>query len=250
MRNIKLIVEYDGTNYSGWQTQKNRKSIQETIEEVLQRILQEDIRIIASGRTDSGVHAFNQVVNFKTRSKKIALSDIQKALNGLLPKDICVKEIIPVKEDFHSQYSVKSKIYRYFILSGKIRSVFLNKFSWHIPYKLNIKLMQKESKYLLGRHDFRAFCASGSTVKNTIRKIKNISIKNACKLLNADCPLIIVEIEANGFLYNMVRNIVGTLVEIGRQDNGCIKEILLSKDRRSAGPTAPARGLFLFKVKY
>lgn len=250
MRNVKLIVEYDGTNYSGWQTQKNHRSIQETIERVLQRILQEDIRLIASGRTDSGVHAFNQVVNFKTRSK-LTLPDIQKALNGLLPKDICVKEIVQAKEDFHSRYSVKSKIYRYFILSGKTRSVFLNKFSWHIPYKLNIKLMQKESKHLLGRHDFRSFCASGSDAKDTIRKIKNISIKDVYnKLLNADCKLITVEIEANGFLYNMVRNIVGTLVEMGRQDSGCIKEILLSKDRRLAGSTAPARGLFLVEVKY
>lgn len=260
MRNIKLVIEYDGTNYSGWQIQNSYKSkvisdklntIQETIERVLRRILQEKIKVIASGRTDSGVHAFNQVVNFKTHSSA-ALCNIQKALNALLPKDIAVKEISQTKDNFHSRFSAEYKVYQYLILNGKTRSVFLDKFSWHIPYKLNIRLMQEESSRLLGRHDFRAFCASGSNVKNTVRSIKNISIKNISHkpYILKDSKLIGVEIKADGFLYNMVRNIVGTLVEIGRTNSGSIKKILSSKDRRLAGPTAPARGLFLVRVKY
>ena len=271
-RNIKLEIEYDGTNYAGWQIQNSRQSpvasrqsrtIQETIEGALQRILQEKVKLIGSGRTDAGVHALGQVANFKTNSS-LPLANIQKALNSLLPEDISIKKINPVEEDFHSRYQAKSKIYRYIILNSDFPSVFLNKYAWHIPYKLNLKLMQSEARYLLGRHDFKSFCASASNVKTTVRTIKKISINTIRYTLYAiRSPLIAIDIEADGFLYNMVRNITGTLVDIGRGrfsrssgippragKKGSIKKILLAKDRRLAGSTAPAKGLFLSQVNY
>ena len=254
MRNIKLIIEYDGTNYAGWQIQNNCKSktLQETIEKTLQIILQEKIKVIGSGRTDSGVHALAQVVNFKTNSP-LSILRIQKALNSLLPQDISIKEIGEADKDFHSRYSAKSKTYRYFILNNEIKSVFLNKYGWHIPYQLDVRLMRKEAKALLGRHDFKSFRASGSSAKTTVRTVKKLSIKTlSYKLSTINHKLIIIDIQADGFLYNMVRNIVGTLVEIGRGrfPKESLKKILLAKNRKQAGPTAPAQGLFLLEVKY
>ena len=261
MRNIRLTIEYDGTNYSGWQIQNSSqltahssqtKTIQETIEKTLQRILQEKIKLIASGRTDSGVHALAQVVNFRT-SSKLPTANILRALNSLLPQDISSKQIGLVNDDFNARYSAKSKIYRYRIHNSSIPCVFFNKYSWHIPHKIDIRLIRYEARVLLGCHDFKSFCASGSGAKTTIRTIKNISIKAIDNTLYANCyTLIVIDIEADGFLYNMVRNIVGTLVEIarGRFKAGSMKKILQAKDRRLAGPPAPAQGLFLVKVKY
>lgn len=261
MPNIKLEIEYDGTNYAGWQIQNSHKSqgtghklrtIQETIEWTLQKILQEKVKVIASGRTDSGVHALAQAANFRTKSK-LSLLKIQKALNSLLPGDISIKKIKEVKESFHSRYQVKTKTYRYIIHNDRFPSVFLTRFSWHIPYKLDIKLMRQEAKTLIGTHSFKSFCASGSTVKTTTRTIQNIAIKTIGYTLYAiRYALIIIDIEADGFLYNMVRNIAGTLVEIGRGRlaKGSLKRILQAKDRRLAGPTAPPQGLFLRRVKY
>ena len=258
MRNIRLQIEYAGTDYAGWQIQNRGSSatIQETIEKVLEKILQEKVKVVGSGRTDAGVHALSQAANFKTNSRMFP-AKIQQALNGLLPGDIRIKKANYADNDFHACYSARSKIYRYIILNSKVSSVFLKRFSWHIPYKLDIALMRKEAKALIGRHDFSSFCASGSSAKTRIRTIKRIAIKEAVpaeggSAYGGSCPLIIIEIEANGFLYNMARNIVGTLVEIGRGRLGALSmdKILLAKDRRTAGSTAPARGLFLVKVKY
>lgn len=277
MRNIKLEIEYDGTNYAGWQIQNRpqkrgqipfpdshlvRKkvsdpffqgTIQETIENILQGVLQEKVRLIASGRTDSGVHALSQTANFRTASR-IGVLKLQNALNSLLPDDISIRKMRELDPDFHSRYRAKAKTYRYIISISRFPSAFLNKFSWHIPYKLDINLMRQEARCLIGRHDFKSFCASGSRVKTTIRDIREIAInaKARCRLLAVNCKLITIEIEANGFLYNMARNIVGTLVEVGRErlGRGSLKRILLAKDRRLAGPTAPANGLFLLKVRY
>lgn len=262
MRNIKLIIEYDGTNYAGWQIQKSpqsivhspqKRTIQETIEKTLQTIIQEKVRVIGSGRTDSGVHALAQTANFRTNSP-LSVLKIQKALNSLLPKDVSIKKITEADENFHSRYSAKSKTYRYFILNSETKSVFLRNYAWHIPYRFNVRLMRKEAKVLLGRHDFKSFCASGSSAKTTVRTIKKIVVKKAVsfQLSALSSPAIIIEIEANGFLYNMVRNIVGTLIEIGRGrfPEGSLKKILLAKNRKQAGPTAPAQALFLAEVKY
>lgn len=249
MPNIRLQIEYEGTNYAGWQIQNRRPSdtIQETIEKVLEKVLQEKVKVVGSGRTDAGVHALAQTANFKTNSR-LNPAKIQKALNGLLPDDIRIKKANYADNDFHACYSARSKTYRYIILNSKVSSVFLKRSSWHIPYKLDIPLMRKEAKSLIGRHDFSSFCASGSSARTRVRTIKKISVKKSFN----DFNLITIDIEADGFLYNMARNIAGTLVEIGRGrfSAGSMKKILTAKDRRAAGATAAARGLFLVKVRY
>ena len=250
MRNIRLKIGYDGTNYKGWQTQKNTNrtrpqlTIQQTIETVLSNILQEQISLIGSGRTDSGVHALGQTANFKTKSA-IHLKQIQRALNGLLPKDIV---IIGVKEaglKFHSRFNALSKTYRYQILNCPHASVFNRLYQYHIPYKLDHKLMQEAARALIGRKDFRSFQAADKKDRGSIRRIKKLSVKKQGYIIDID-------IEADGFLYNMARNIAGTLIEIGRGKlrPESIKDILNAKNRRKAGPTAPARGLCLVRVKY
>lgn len=254
MANIKLIIEYDGTDYAGWQVQNGsqKKTIQEVIEKALQEILQEKIKVIASGRTDAGVHAFYQAANFKTRSK-LSPAKIKEALNALLPEDIAIKRVSRADQDFNSCRSVKSKLYRYLILNSRLKSAFLCRHAWRVLHPLNLKLMRSEARVLLGRQDFKAFCASGSSAKTTTRTIKKISVKAINYQLSAvSYPLIAIDIEADGFLYNMARNITGTLVEIGRGrfKKGDLKKILLSRDRRQAGPKAPSRGLFLVKVNY
>jgi len=245
MPNICLTIAYDGTRYAGWQIQKNARTIQEEIEKALKKILKEKVRLIATGRTDSGVHARAQVANFKTK-KKIPRSSLQAALNSNLPKDISILKIKNVHSKFHSQYDAKSKIYRYTILNGRIDDPFLKNYYYKFPHKLNVPLMKKEAKVLPGRHDFKSFQAKSalSPIKNTVRTIKRINIKK-------DKHFIYIDIEANGFLHNMVRNIVGTLIEIGRGyfPEGSMKKILSSKDRKKAGPTAPAKGLRLEKVR-
>lgn len=246
MRNIKFEIEYDGTNYLGWQAQPKSRSrtIQAVIEKTLRHILQEKIKLVASGRTDSGVHARAQVANFVTCSK-IPLGRLKVALNGLLPEDIKVIALKEERPDFHSRFSAKSKIYRYTILNRDYSSPLLRNTVYFYPHPLNVKLMQSEARSLLGRHDFSSFRAAQGKEKNpvkTIKKIKFIKKKD----------FIYIDIEADGFLYNMVRNIVGTLIELGRGrlTKGSLKRILLSRNRRLAGPTALAKGLCLLRVKY
>ncbi|MDD4953668.1 MAG: tRNA pseudouridine(38-40) synthase TruA [Candidatus Omnitrophica bacterium] len=246
-RNIRLQIEYDGSNYCGWQSQKIRRSktIQETIEKVLRRVLQEKIRLVASGRTDAGVHARAQVANFKTCSK-ISPEKLQNALNGLLPEDISVSKIEEVPVSFHSCLGAKSKTYRYTILNRRFPSALLAGRVYFYPYPLDLGLMRSQAKSLLGRHDFSAFCASNSGAKSKIRTIRKISVKRKKD------GLLEIEIEADGFLYNMVRNIVGTLIQIGRGKQGArnLKRVLDSKNRGLAGPCVPAGGLSLIKVQY
>jgi len=247
MRNIRLTIEYDGTNYCGWQVQKRkgiRPSIQQTIEKALCTITQSKVRLVGSGRTDAGVHALGQVANFTTDTA-IAPERLQKALHALLPGDIVVTGVCLVDAEFHSRFKAKSKVYRYTVVNRTLPSVFLRSTSYLYCFPLDIKLMQKEAKAILGRHDFSAFCASGGGAKSPVRTIKKIEIRKAG-------DLVYFTIEAGGFLYNMARNIVGTLLEIGRGKfpAGSLKKILASGDRRRAGPTAPAKGLCLVEVKY
>ena len=246
MRNIRLTISYDGTNYCGWQRQKKRGTIQGTIEEVLERLLQEEVKLIGSGRTDSGVHALSQVANFKTKSN-LSLREIRRGLNGLLPKDIRIKNIISAPEKFNSRYDVLSKTYQYIISHQE--SPFLQHYACFCPTQLNLPAMRKAAKALLGKHDFKAFQAAGSRIKDSVRSIKKLSIRKKKTTL---ANLILIEIEADGFLYKMARNIIGTLFEVGKgkkvpQD---IKKILDKKNRKFAGPTAPAKGLYLKEVKY
>jgi len=245
MRNIKLLIEYDGTNYHGWQVQPNAVSIQETIQEKLEIITQNRTKVIASGRTDAGVHAMEQVAHFFTESR-LDLSNIQRGLNSLLPPDIAVREIDEVAEDFHSRYNAKSKVYRYIILNQGSPSPLYRNFSWFIPLALDISEMKRTVQCLIGRHDFSSFKASGCNSRNPIREVHSVSVDMNPK------GLIVFEIEANGFLKQMVRNIVGTMVDVGKRKISPkeFQEIFLSGHRKKAGVTAPPQGLFLVKVKY
>lgn len=246
MRNIKLEIEYDGTNYAGWQVQPNvrGRTIQQVIEKTLRKILQEKINLIVSGRTDAGVHARAQVANFFTKSV-MPISRLKLAVNGVLPEDIKVTKLKEEKKTFHSRFKVKSKIYRYTILNRDFSSPLLRNTVYFYPHPLDVSLMRSEARVLLGKHDFSAFVASLGREKNPVKVIKKVSIikKN---------NFIYIDLEADGFLYNMVRNIVGTLIEIGRGKlaKGALKKILSSGDRRLAGQTAPAKGLCLLKVNY
>lgn len=244
LRNIKLTIEYDGTGYFGWQKQKDKKTIQETIERILEKILQEKIKLVGSGRTDSGVHAKGQIANFKTNSK-LKIKNIQAALNSLLPKDICIVRIEEVPLNFHSQYDVKSKIYRYTVLNSFHRLPLSERHSYFFPCRLDVRSIQREAKLFLGEHNFRSFQNSDKKEKNSVRKIKNLKIKK-------ERDFIYFDIEANGFLKGMARNIVGSLLEIGRGrfKEGVLKKILDQKDRRKAGPSVPAKGLCLLRVNY
>lgn len=251
MRNIKLTIEYDGTNYSGWQIQQKRpqslgkeKTIQGIIEKALEQILQERIRLTGAGRTDAGVHALGQVANFKTKSK-MPMAAMQRALNALLPKDIVIIDIEEARPDFNARFDARSKTYRYQILNRHYSTAFDRLYQCHIPYRLEVRQMKREARALSGRHYFKSFQAADKKERMSVRNIRRISIRK-------DGPVINIEIEANGFLYNMVRNIVGTLIEIGRGKfpPGSMRRILRAKDRTLAGPTAPAKGLSLIQVKY
>lgn len=250
MRNFKLVIEYDGTNYQGWQIQnyKSRKikTIQGEIEKVLEKIFGNKIKLIGSGRTDRGVHALGQVANFKcvTRLKP---REICNALNSYLPSDIRILSVKEVEENFHSRFSAKAKVYRYLILNSKIPSVFYRNYVWWIKENLDFQAMRKTTKIFLGKRDFKAFTSHDSKRKsnNFIRTVKKISLKKKKNF-------IIFEIEADGFLYNMVRNIVGTLVEVGKRKifPSQVVNFFRLKDRRLISPPAPPQGLFLVKVKY
>jgi len=245
MRNIKLLIEYDGTNYLGWQVQPKGSTIQGVLEEKIRLLTGEPVRLFASGRTDSGVHAFGQVAHFKTRSR-VDIRTMQRALNSLLPPDIVIRKVEEVDEDFHARKHSKSKIYEYRILNRNLKSAFHRKYVWYIPQKLDFTEMKKATQSLIGEHDFSAFRTVGSSTRTTVRRVIRAEWKRQRD------GFIRFEIEANGFLKQMVRSIVGTLVEIGkgRMNATEFRKILESKDRRRAGSTAPAQGLFLKEVKY
>ncbi len=248
LRNLLLNIEYDGTNYKGWQSQRRKTlslpTIQETLQKVLGKILQEDITLIGSGRTDSGVHALGQCANFKT-SSDIQATKLEKALNALLPKDIRVKSVKQVNLDFHARFSAKSKVYRYLILNKGQNSAFNHRHVFYFSCPLNLTAMKEEAEVLLGRHNFSSFQASDKKLRDPVRTIKMISV-------NKREGLIKIDIEADGFLYNMVRIIAGTLIEAGRGKlpSGSVEKILRAENRKIAGPTAPSCGLYLIKVRY
>jgi tRNA pseudouridine38-40 synthase len=245
MRNIKLLIEYDGTNYQGWQVQPKGPTIQGILEEKLELLTGEPIQLFGSGRTDSGVHALGQVAHFKTQSR-MDIRTIQRALNSLLTPDIVIQKVEEVDEGFHARKHSKSKIYEYRILNRNLRTAFYHGYVWHIPQRLNLTEMKKATQSLVGEHDFAAFRTVGSPTRTTVRRVIRAEWKRRRD------GLIRFEIEANGFLKQMVRSIVGTLVEIGKGKMKAtdLRKILNSKDRREAGPTAPAQGLFLKEVKY
>ncbi len=246
MRNIKLILEYDGTNYHGWQSQTGSGSatVQETLEQALRQVTKEDSRTIASGRTDAGVHALGQVVNFQTESS-LPVEAWGPSLNHLLPDDVRVLASEEVPSEFHARYSALGKVYNYRILNRRPPSAVYRHYAWHVNLPLDLENMRRASTGLAGKHDFSAFRGSGCTAKSPVRTIKRAEIGQEGDFIN-------LRLEADSFLQYMVRNITGTLVEVGlgRFRPEEMKEILLSCDRRRAGRTAPPHGLFLVSVHY
>jgi tRNA pseudouridine38-40 synthase len=244
-KNFKLTIEYDGTDFHGWQRQKTERTVQEEIEKVLKTITTKKITLTGSGRTDAGVHALGQVAHFKCNTK-LSPETFLKGLNSLLPQEIVILSCDHVDDDFHARFNVKSKIYNYRILNQRLPSTIFRQYTWHIPKKLNVSAMRRAIQHIKGEHDFSAFEGTGSPRSHSIRNMMKAEIK---KDKNG---FLVVELEANGFLKFMVRNIVGTLVDVGlvKISSDRFKEILLSKDRNLASPTAPPQGLFLVKVNY
>jgi tRNA pseudouridine38-40 synthase len=250
-RNIKLVMEYDGTRFHGWQVQShNSRTVQGVVEKALDKILQKKIRLTGSGRTDSGVHAIGQVANFKTTSA-MPCETIVRALNARLPEDAVILSAQDVKDDFHAQFSAKRKTYRYRVLMRATPCAQDRFFCYHFPHKLNLFRIRKAARDLCGEKDFRCFMAADAAQRDkqrqrdTVRQVSRLDVRKQGDYLT-------ITIEANGFLYKMVRNIVGTLLEIGagRFASDGIKGILKTKDRRLAGRTVPARGLCLMEVVY
>ena len=239
------MIEYEGTHYLGWQVQPNGQTIQGVIQDCLKRLTGEPLQLIGSGRTDAGVHALGQVAHFKTESRMDA-NTFQRALNSLLPKDIVIRRAEEVEAEFHARRSAKSKVYEYRILNRTTPPAIDRQYIWYIPQKLNLDEMKKATHSLVGEHDFSAFRSVGSSARSSVRNILQADWKRG------KGGHLRFEIEATGFLKQMVRAIVGTLVEVGRGKISAqeFKRILDSKDRKEAGPTAPARGLFLKEVKY
>ncbi|GBE06486.1 tRNA pseudouridine synthase A [bacterium BMS3Abin10] len=333
MRNIKLVIQYDGSGYSGWQVQNTRAqstehrtqttehgsppqirsesgrrgrqntpadseriwtqgqaehptaptallrkakqwgdagagraqkkitTIQAVLEEAVRTVTGENAKVIAAGRTDAGVHAFDQVAVFRTRSY-LEPSVLLRALNANLPVDVRIIKAAEKPAEFHPRYDAKHKTYSYIILPGEYLaspqggSVFLKGYSWQLPYDLDVTMMRRAARLLIGKHDFVCFRASGCSSKHAVRTIKKISISKTSTFgfmgFKFNVPLIKISVQADAFLRYMVRNIVGTLVEVGKGKvlPEEIKKILRSKDRRLSGPTAPAQGLFLEKIVY
>jgi tRNA pseudouridine38-40 synthase len=248
MINIKIIIEYEGARYHGWQRQKNVLSIQQVLEEKISQITKEKIELIASGRTDAGVNSLGQVANFKTNSS-IPWRKIPLILNHLLPSDIRIKRVEKVEDDFHARHSAIGKIYNYYVFNCNkdncYPSFYLRNYVYPVYGKINLEEMKKATIYLLGKHDFSSFACSGSSIRGKIRTIKKISI-------NKRGNIICFSFEANAFLYKMVRTIVGTLLEVSQDkiNSWEVKDILEAKDRRKAGKVVPAKGLFLMQVNY
>lgn len=246
-RNLKMVLEYDGSKFHGWQYQVGLRTVQGVFEETLARLTQEKIRVIAASRTDAGVHALEQVINFRTESRH-SCEVFVRALNALLPADIAVISCEEAEPKFNARFQAKSKIYRYLIYNRAHRRAFGHSYCWHLPWKIDIDKMKKASSYLIGEHNFASFQAKSpdSKEKDPVRNLSRIDI------IETKAGYIIFELEANGFLKQMVRNIIGTLVLAGTGKilPETIKEILESKDRTKAGPTAPAEGLYLVKVLY
>jgi len=245
MRNIKLLIEYDGTGYHGWQVQPNAPTVQEVIEQKIEVMTRQRVRLIASGRTDAGVHALGQVANFRTTSS-IPVEGLRRGLNSLLPSDIIIKSAEEVDLQFHAQYGAKRKIYRYAILNSDVPSALRRNYCWHLPGPLDVPAMQKASCVLLGRQDFSSFQGADADTEDPVREVYRAewSVEGE--------GFLHFTIEADGFLKHMVRNIVGTLAEVGRGKLSVedFERILGARDRRQAGMTAPAQGLFLVEVKY
>ena len=245
---LKLTVAYDGRAYAGWQVQPDKPTVQGVLESALRQITQESIRVTAAGRTDAGVHALGQVVGLVT-STRLSNEDLHRALNAVLPDDVAVLTVETVPEGFHATRDAVAKRYRYQIHNGRTPSVFDRHYAWHYPQPLDAAAMHTAGQLLLGRHDFSSFETTGSERPDSIRTIHALTVTRG----NGDtADRVTLEVEGDGFLYNMVRTIVGTLVEIGTggRDANWLTGVLKACGRRRAGQTAPPHGLFLVRVSY
>jgi len=243
-RNIKVVVEYDGTDYFGFQRQPGRRTIQRELEWALSRITKETIKVVGAGRTDAGVHALGQVISFKTEGT-IPTERIPVALNSLLSRDIVARSAEEMPPEYHARYSAKSRAYRYVILNDEVPSALFGRFTWFIPHKLNLDSMAEAAEYLVGKHDFTSFSAADMDTPTRVREVMSLAVGKRDEL-------VVFDIMANAFLHSMARIIVGTIVEVGlgRRKPEEIKDILDAKDRRLAGKTAPPQGLVLMEVTY
>lgn len=245
MPRYKCIISYDGSGFSGYQVQPNKRTVQSVLEAVLTKMHKgETVRVSGSGRTDAGVHAKGQVIHFD--SPLIIPEDKwEKALNSLLPEDISVLSVVSVDDSFHARFHAVGKEYRYVLHLSSKRNPFQRKFAYQYPYRLNIPAMEQASKFFLGTHDFTSFCAAKTEVEDKVRTIESIDFTREDELLT-------IRFVGNGFLYNMVRILVGTLLEVGSGERSPedIPIILAHKDRRVSGKTAPAHGLYLWEVFY
>ena len=246
IRNIRLILQYEGTNYHGWQRQKDDVTIQALIEDKLKTMTGKPVTVHASGRTDSGVHALHQVCNFFSDTR-IVPESIKNGLNSLLPNDIYIKNAEYVDDEFHSRYSAKSKSYEYRILNRKDLDIFSSRYVWHIKDDLDFPEMRKCLSFITGRHDFRAFRSTGTSNINPVREMMRADLTDRSETGTA-----LFVFEAEGFLKHMVRNIVGTIIDVGKGKitSDEFNLILESKDRKRAGFKAPPQGLFLTMVSY
>ncbi|MFH1334938.1 MAG: tRNA pseudouridine(38-40) synthase TruA [Candidatus Zixiibacteriota bacterium] len=242
LRNIKLVIEYDGSLFHGWQVQPGLRTVQDEIEKALYTILNQKVNLIGAGRTDAGVHALGQVANFETENPQDA-ETIQKSLNGILPEDIVIHKAEEVDPNFNARYSAKSRIYKYRVHLG--RTAIQRRLAWEVTYALNVETLLEATREIEGEHDFTSFCLAESGKESNLCNVKQAFWKKSGDELT-------FKIEANRFLHTMVRSLVGTLVEVARGyfSVSDFTEIIEAKDRRKAGPTAPAYGLYLVEVKY
>jgi tRNA pseudouridine38-40 synthase len=243
MQTIKLTLEYDGTNYAGWQRQADQPTVQAVLEQVIGQVTQATLSVVGAGRTDSGVHALGQVASFRTE-RCLSSGEWSRALNGLLPEDICVRSVEFASDDFHARYSAVGKLYEYRILNRPDRSALDRHRAWHLRKGLDGDAMQEAAQYLIGRRDFSSFQGSPTDNQNPFCNLRQLSIRME--------PELRIEAYADRFLKQMVRALVGTLVEVGlgKRTPASLEDILAARNRSAAGKTAPAHGLYLVRVDY
>jgi tRNA pseudouridine38-40 synthase len=245
VRNLALTIAYDGTDFAGWQTQPGFRTVQETLESAIAEFTAvERVHLNASGRTDAGVHAVGQVANFHTAAN-YSLDVVVRAINARMPPDIAITEAKDMPQVFDANKDAKRKLYRYVIFDGLVMSPFLRRYSVQAKHQLDVASMRRASECLVGRHDFHSFETDWPNRQSSVRTITHLSVNRACEY-------IWIDVEADGFLYNMVRSIAGTLMDVGRGHipETRVSEVLHAEDRRLAGPTAPPHGLFLMRVTY